>query len=145
MVRFVINQSKSALKVQTTASASEPIRILRTVKMVGATCFIAITTRELAVIYIHARWLGKPPATPDGGALIALPPYYQVECLAKEYRAPLVLIIIWFFCFWLPTNPITPSAMNYASLVAGSVVLFNIFYYFVWGKKYYTGPVVEIW
>ena len=34
--------------------------------------------------------------------------------------------------------------MNYASLVVGSVVLFSVCYYFEWGKRYYTGPVVEI-
>lgn len=54
------------------------------------------------------------------------------------------MIVIWFFSFWPPTNPTTPSTMNYASLVAGSVVLFSIFYYFVRGKRYYTGPIIEI-
>lgn len=58
--------------------------------------------------------------------------------------ACLYMIVIWFFSFWPPTDPTTPSTMNYASLVAGSVVLFSIVCYFVWGKKYYTGPIVEI-
>ena len=54
------------------------------------------------------------------------------------------MIVVWFFSFWPPTDPTMPSTMNYASLVAGSVLLFSMFYYFVWGKRYYTGPIVEI-
>lgn len=54
------------------------------------------------------------------------------------------MVVIWFFSFWPPTDPTSPSTMNYASLVAGSVILFSIFYYFIWGRRFYTGPVVEI-
>ena len=54
------------------------------------------------------------------------------------------MLVIWFFSFWPPTNPTSPSTMNYASLVAGSVVLFSIIYYFVWGRRYYMGPIVDV-
>lgn len=54
------------------------------------------------------------------------------------------MVVIWFFSLWPPTNPTTPSTMNYASLVAGSIVLFSIIYYYVWGRKSYRGPVVDI-
>lgn len=53
-------------------------------------------------------------------------------------------IVIWLFSFFPPTNPTTASTMNYASLVTGSVILFSIPYYLVWGRKQYKGPVVEI-
>ena len=35
--------------------------------------------------------------------------------------------------------------MNYASLVAGSVALFSIIYYFVWGKEVLHGPDCRYW
>ena len=54
------------------------------------------------------------------------------------------MLVLWFFSFWPPTDPTTPSTMNYASLVAGSVVLFSVVYYFIWGRRYYTGPVVDV-
>ena len=54
------------------------------------------------------------------------------------------MIVIFFFSFWPPTNPTTPSTMNYSSLVFGAVILFSIAYYFAWGRKQYTGPVIEI-
>ena len=54
------------------------------------------------------------------------------------------LIVIWFFSFWPPTSPTSPSTMNYSSLVAGFVVLFSIVYYFVRGRRVYSGPIVEI-
>lgn len=53
-------------------------------------------------------------------------------------------IVIWVFSFFPPTNPTSAPTMNYSSLVAGSVVLFSIAYYFVWGRKQYKGPVIEI-
>ena len=34
--------------------------------------------------------------------------------------------------------------MNYSSLMCGAVAIFSIVYYIGWGKRTYTGPVVEI-
>ena len=53
-------------------------------------------------------------------------------------------IVIWIFSFFPPTNPTSASTMNYASLVTGTVILFSIAYYLVWGRKQYKGPVIEI-
>ena len=54
------------------------------------------------------------------------------------------MVVIWFFSFWPATDPTSPSTMNYASLVAGSLILFSMFYYFIWGRRSYAGPIVEI-
>jgi choline transport protein len=54
------------------------------------------------------------------------------------------LTFILFFSFWPPATPVVPSTMNYSSLVTGTVVLFSVVYYFVWAKKDYKGPIVEI-
>lgn len=64
--------------------------------------------------------------------------------IVNNVFACVYLLVIWFFSFWPPTNPTTPSTMNYSSLVAGGVVLFSVFYYFVWGRKGYRGPTIEI-
>ena len=54
------------------------------------------------------------------------------------------LIIILFFSFWPSTTPVTASTMNYSSLMLGAAIIFSIIYYFVWAKKVYEGPVVEV-
>ncbi|KAF2188667.1 amino acid transporter [Zopfia rhizophila CBS 207.26] len=54
------------------------------------------------------------------------------------------LILLIFFSFWPSETPVKPDRMNYAVLVTGFVVLFSIFYYLVWAKRKYTGPIVEV-
>ena len=54
------------------------------------------------------------------------------------------LVIILFFSFWPPATPLVASTMNYSSLVTGAVAIFSVVYYFVWGKKYYQGPIIEV-
>ena len=34
--------------------------------------------------------------------------------------------------------------MNFSVLMTGSVVLFSVVYYWVWARRVYRGPVVEI-
>jgi hypothetical protein len=34
--------------------------------------------------------------------------------------------------------------MNYSSLMLGAVMIFAGGYYFVYGRKYYQGPVIEV-
>ena len=52
-------------------------------------------------------------------------------------------IIITFFSFWPVATPVAPPGMNYSILMTGSVVLFAVFYYVVWARKIFTGPIVE--
>lgn len=58
--------------------------------------------------------------------------------------AILYLTFILFFSFWPPATPVKAESMNYSCLVTGSVVIFSLIYYFVRGRKHYTGPVVEV-
>ena len=58
--------------------------------------------------------------------------------------AVLFMVMILFWSFWPSTTPTTPQTMNYSSLVTGSVAIFSAVYYYVWGRKRYSGPVVEI-
>ncbi|MCJ1246644.1 hypothetical protein MMC30_003853 [Trapelia coarctata] len=54
------------------------------------------------------------------------------------------MLVILVFSLFPPTTPTTLATMNYASLVTGALALFSVFYYYVWGRKIYKGPVIEI-
>ena len=54
------------------------------------------------------------------------------------------LIVVLFFIFWPSDTTTTAESMNYAILTTGTVVGISVVYYFVWGRKDYNGPVVEI-
>ena len=58
--------------------------------------------------------------------------------------ACMYMVVILFFSFWPPATPVTAATMNFSSLVTGAVVVFGVVYYAVWGRKVYTGPVIEI-
>lgn len=54
------------------------------------------------------------------------------------------MFTILLFSFWpIGVNP-DAASMNYSSLMCGAVVIFSVVYYAIWGRKSYTGPVVEI-
>lgn len=93
---------------------------------------------------------------PDPSALPALANTAGAELLWGPWRIPgvlgivnnsvacIYLIIILFFSFWPPMTPVVASTMNYSSLVTSTVAIFSIVYYFVWGKKEYQGPIVDV-
>lgn len=54
------------------------------------------------------------------------------------------LILIWAFGFFPPALPVTLASMNWSSLVFGGTALFAVFYYIVWGRKQYRGPLIEV-
>lgn len=53
-------------------------------------------------------------------------------------------LIIFFFSFWPVATPVTAAHMNFSVLMTGSVVLFAIFYYLIWARHTYKGPIVEV-
>lgn len=54
------------------------------------------------------------------------------------------LLVIFIFAFFPPTTPVNAVTMSYSSLMFGATVLYSIAYYYIWAKKNYNGPVVEI-
>ena len=54
------------------------------------------------------------------------------------------MIFVLFFSFWPPVTPTTAPTMNFSVLVSGAVFIFSVVYYFVWARKFYNGPIVEI-
>ena len=53
------------------------------------------------------------------------------------------MVIILFFSCWPKTTPTTASTMNYSIFITLFVAIVSGVYYVVWGRKTYTGPVVE--
>ncbi|KAJ8131747.1 hypothetical protein O1611_g1876 [Lasiodiplodia mahajangana] len=54
------------------------------------------------------------------------------------------LIFFLFFSFWPTSRMVTPQNFNWAVLATGVVLLFSVVYYFIWARKVYTGPVIEV-
>ena len=48
-----------------------------------------------------------------------------------------------FFSFWPPGATVTAMTMNWSIAVYGGVLLFSVFFWFLHGRKVYTGPVIE--
>lgn len=53
------------------------------------------------------------------------------------------LLFVLFFSFWPPYTPITAADMNYSSVLMVAVILFSVFYYMVFARKVYDGPIIE--
>lgn len=57
--------------------------------------------------------------------------------------ACLYIIFVIFWSFWPSATPVKPETMNYSVLVTGSVIIFSLIYYRVWGRTQYLGPLVD--
>ncbi|KAG2162089.1 hypothetical protein VTO58DRAFT_109485 [Aureobasidium pullulans] len=53
------------------------------------------------------------------------------------------LIITIVFSFFAPETPVTLASMNWSCLVFGGFVIIGLVYWFVTGRKVYTGPIRE--
>ena len=53
------------------------------------------------------------------------------------------MIFVIFWSFWPPATPVKPETMNYSVLMTGSVIIFSLVYYRVWGRTQYLGPLVD--
>lgn len=49
-----------------------------------------------------------------------------------------------FFSFWPATRDVTVLTMNWSIAVFGGVLLFSMAFWGIYGRKVYTGPVLEI-
>jgi uncharacterized BrkB/YihY/UPF0761 family membrane protein len=54
------------------------------------------------------------------------------------------LVFFLFFSFWPATSQVTPQSMNWAVLATTVISVFSVLYYFIWARKMYTGPVIEV-
>lgn len=63
--------------------------------------------------------------------------------VANNIFSCVYLVFIFFFCFWPSTKEVTPQNMNWAVLVFGVVIVFSMVYYAAWGRRVYSGPIIE--
>jgi choline transport protein len=87
-------------------------------------------------VLVHRRLFG-PPLPPRRWSLgkFGLPINIAALC---------VTIPLWFFLLWPLATPVTAKNMNWASAMYGGVMLFAIFYYAVFGRHVYEGPVMLV-
>ena len=48
------------------------------------------------------------------------------------------------FSMWPTTVKPNAESMNYCALMFGSVMIFSLCFWLVYGRKHYTGPVLEL-
>ncbi|PSN60880.1 putative GABA permease [Corynespora cassiicola Philippines] len=53
------------------------------------------------------------------------------------------VLFVFFFSFWPSTSKVTPSSMNWAVLVTPVVLMSCVFYYVIWARHVYKGPIIE--
>ena len=53
-------------------------------------------------------------------------------------------VVVAFFSMWPQTVKPDAESMNYCVLVFAAVLLFSMGFWLVYGRKHYTGPVIEI-
>jgi choline transport protein len=53
------------------------------------------------------------------------------------------LVLAMFFSVWPNFYPVTPETMNYSIVVLVGWIVVGGFYYGIWGRKIYDGPVLE--
>lgn len=54
------------------------------------------------------------------------------------------MLVMLFFTFWPTVDSPDAAGMNYSSLMVGVIVIFACTYYAVYGRKTYSGPIVEV-
>ena len=64
--------------------------------------------------------------------------------MANNLLAIVYLVVVCFFSFWPAQTPTNAENMNYSQTVWGAVIIFSVAYYFVWARRTYNGPVVEV-
>ncbi|KAK7985219.1 hypothetical protein PG996_005540 [Apiospora saccharicola] len=64
--------------------------------------------------------------------------------VANNILTCVYIVFVLFFSFWPTYREVTPENMNWAVLVTVVVLLFSTLYYFIWARKSYKGPIIEI-
>ncbi|EOA87065.1 uncharacterized protein SETTUDRAFT_153825 [Exserohilum turcica Et28A] len=63
---------------------------------------------------------------------------------ANNLFACVYLIVMWFFSFWPASVKVNAESMNFSSVTFGGTVLLAMLWYFIYGRKTYVGPTVEV-
>lgn len=96
---------------------------------------VGLYTSYLIPVLLHAiRRLTGPP--------IQYGPFQLGKFgLPLNIFAVIYSVFIVIFLFFPPYQPVTAQNMNYACLVFGAVVLFSLVWWFIRGRRTYSGPL----
>ena len=98
---------------------------------------------------LYRRVRGEIGDTEDDSS-VEVPVYWGPWCvkgnwgIANNIVACGYLILIAFFSYWPAVIPVSAKTMNYSSLVLGAVAIASMAYYYIWARKTYRGPIVEV-
>jgi amino acid transporter len=53
------------------------------------------------------------------------------------------MIFVIFWSVWPPSTPVDAMSMNYSVVVTGGVLILSAIWYYIGGKKQYTGPTID--
>jgi amino acid transporter len=53
------------------------------------------------------------------------------------------MIFVIFWSVWPPSTPVDATSMNYSVVVTGGVMILSAIWYYIGGKKQYTGPTID--
>ena len=132
--------------IVTTTAINLLLALINIGSSVGFTAFISLIVAgyDSSLILAGSVMLYKRLTTPDSE--IPWGPFRMgrrtgvvVTILALAYS-----FIGAFFSMWPGfVNP-TPEEMNWCVLIYGAVLLFSVIFWFAYGRKRYTGPILEI-
>lgn len=63
--------------------------------------------------------------------------------IVNNAYACVYMIFVIFWSFWPPETPVDATTMNYSVVVTGGVIIFNITWYWIRGRKEYEGPLID--
>jgi amino acid transporter len=49
-----------------------------------------------------------------------------------------------FFSFWPASPTVTPNTMNWSIAVFGGTLIFCLFFWMIYGRHVYKGPIIEV-
>lgn len=123
---FIITVLLSLINIGSTAAFNN-------IASLGVVALLSSYTISISCIVIK-KWRGEllPPSKWSMGKYGIV-----VNILSVLY-----LVLVFILAFFPLETPVTTETMNWSCLVYSSVVLFSLFYYAVWGRHRYRGPVV---
>ena len=112
-------------------------------KAFNALISLVVSSYYSSFVVSAGCFLHKKLTTPE--AEMAYGPF----TLGRASYAVIILALIYsiigiFFSFWPPASHVTAETMNWSVVVFGGVLLFSLLFWALYGRKVYTGPVVEI-
>lgn len=141
--------SRTALPLPCIGLSTVISLLLALINIGSSTAFTALNSLVIAAFYatyaiscgvlLHKR-LTTPASKMRYGPFTLGRAGVPINILAMAYS-----ILGIFFSFWPPTHDVTAETMNWSVTVFGGAVLFSLGFWVVYGRKVYTGPIIEVY